>query len=71
MIIGDGTPYSEDARALFSRYLPVRNVDELRLTTRETDVLGFVHERYAQYFRNVRVEGGEYLIHLRNGAGSG
>ncbi|MFY7794780.1 MAG: M4 family metallopeptidase, partial [Chitinophagaceae bacterium] len=68
MIIGDGTPYSGDARALFSRYLPIRNVDELRLTTRETDALGFVHERYAQYFRKVRVEGGEYLIHLRNGA---
>jgi len=68
MIIGDGTPYTGDARALFSRYLPIRNVDELRLTNRETDALGFVHERYAQYFRKVRVEGGEYLIHLRNGA---
>lgn len=67
MVLGDGMPYGGDARALFSRYLPVRDVDELRLTARETDALGFVHERYAQYFRQVRVEGGEYLIHLRNG----
>jgi bacillolysin len=67
MILGDGMPYGGDARALFSRYLPVRDVDELRLTARDTDALGFVHERYAQYFRQVRVEGGEYLIHLRNG----
>jgi bacillolysin len=68
MILGDGSPYAGDARTLFTRYLPLRDVDELRLIGKETDALGFVHERYAQYYRKVRVEGGEYLIHLRNGS---
>jgi Zn-dependent metalloprotease/chitodextrinase len=67
LIPGDGRPYDGDAGGLFRRYLPLRDGDEWRLVSRESDAYGFVHERYAQYYRQVRVEGGDFVLHLRNG----
>ncbi|MBM3443331.1 MAG: hypothetical protein FJX89_11610, partial [Bacteroidetes bacterium] len=66
-IPGNGMPYTGNARELFAQHLPLRGEDELRLISKETDGIGFVHERYAQYYRQVRVEAAEYVIHHRNG----
>src|SRR5688572_19453195 len=34
---------------------------------KETDVLGYVHSRYQQYYKNIKVEGGEYIVHEKGG----
>jgi len=41
--------------------------EELRLLRRETDPLGFSHERFQQYYRGVKVEHGQYSTHERSG----
>lgn len=41
--------------------------EELKPLTQEIDRLGYVHQRYAQFYRNVPVEYGAYTVHSRNG----
>ncbi|MBL7774476.1 MAG: hypothetical protein JNK89_00650, partial [Saprospiraceae bacterium] len=41
--------------------------DELRLYRTDVDDLGFTHYRYHQYFRGVRVDGAELLLHEKDG----
>ena len=45
----------------FSKY------DKLELIKSETDKLGITHQRYNQYHRGVRIVGGEFLIHEKEG----
>ncbi|WMJ74202.1 M4 family metallopeptidase [Cytophagaceae bacterium ABcell3] len=40
---------------------------KLREKKREKDALGFVHIKYQQYYEDVEVEGGEYILHTQNG----
>jgi bacillolysin len=37
--------------------------ENLILYRSESDNLGFVHNRYQQYYKNIKVEMGEYLTH--------
>jgi len=46
--------------------LKMNNNDSLRLTKESTDNLGITHQRYQQYYKGIRIEGGEYLLHGRN-----
>ncbi len=41
--------------------------DELVPYRTDTDALGFTHRRYQQYHKGVRVEGGELLLHEKDG----
>ncbi len=41
--------------------------DELRRYRSETDELGFTHHRYQQYYKGLKVIGGELLFHEKNG----
>ncbi|MFD1467717.1 M4 family metallopeptidase [Hymenobacter caeli] len=44
-------------------------VDDKMLPTRvETDALGFTHQKYAQYYKGIRVEHAAYTVHARGGA---
>lgn len=37
--------------------------DEFRLIKKNTDAWGFTHLKYQQYYKGIKVENGEYLIH--------
>jgi Zn-dependent metalloprotease len=41
--------------------------DELVLYRTDTDALGFTHHRYQQYHQGVHVDGGELLVHEKDG----
>lgn len=43
----------------------------LKISTQKTDNNGIIHYKYAQYHEGVRVEGGELLIHEKNGKAIG
>ena len=59
------TPRSNETAA-FKKNLEMQSDDELRLSRSETDQLGFVHDKFQQYFRKVKVEGAIYSAHSRN-----
>ena len=42
--------------------------DQMVQRTAETDQLGFVHQRFAQYYQGIRVEHADYLVHSKSGA---
>gem|GEM_PF-3177629 len=50
-----------------STLLRLRAEDELRLIKEETDVLGYTHYRYAQYYKGIPVEWGRYYVHTKEG----
>ena len=47
--------------------LGLTDQDELALYRTDKDDLGFVHYRYRQYNRGIKVEGAELLVHEKNG----
>ncbi|MEO5642342.1 MAG: M4 family metallopeptidase [Bacteroidia bacterium] len=47
--------------------LKMQQEDSWKLRRADKDQLGFTHFRYNQYFNEVKVEGGEYLVHEKNG----
>ncbi|WP_276495976.1 M4 family metallopeptidase [Pontibacter litorisediminis] len=57
---------SEAAQTLRS-YLGMGPEEELKLKKQDTDHLGMTHQRYAQYYQQVRVEYGDFTIHSKNG----
>ncbi|WP_027378130.1 M4 family metallopeptidase [Kaistella palustris] len=53
---------------LFKEILKLTAGQELRLVKTENDFSGkFVDEKYQLYFRNIKVEGGVYNVHYKNG----
>jgi Zn-dependent metalloprotease len=74
----DGTPFlirlpvgnrpaASERQQVLRQQLGLGAGEELRLLRRETDPLGFAHERFQQYYRGVKVEHGQYSTHERNG----
>ena len=47
--------------------LALTNADQMVQRTAETDQLGFVHQRFAQYYQGIRVEHADYLVHSKGG----
>ncbi len=47
--------------------LKAKQEDEFRLAKENTDKWGFTHHRYHQYYKGIRVENAEYLLHGKNG----
>ena len=48
--------------------LGLANTDQMVQRAAETDQLGFVHQRFAQYYQGIRVEHADYLVHSKSGA---
>ncbi|GAB3729008.1 hypothetical protein GCM10027594_11110 [Hymenobacter agri] len=48
--------------------LSLTNADQMVQRTAETDELGFVHQRFAQYYQGIRVEHADYIVHSKGGA---
>jgi Zn-dependent metalloprotease len=66
--------FADDAKysgiEIFSVLKPVlqlRSEDTWQQYRTDRDALGFTHNRYQQYLNGVKVKGGEYLVHERNG----
>lgn len=62
------TPFSMlNPAPFFQKLLPLRKEDDLKQVTSVKDELQMTHTRYQQFFKGVKVEGGEYVIHAREG----
>jgi len=78
-LAADGTPalvqfraappaYSlSQARQAFVEQLQLTNDDQMLRPRTETDALGFVHEKYTQYYKGIKVEHATYTLHAKQG----
>ena len=60
-------PALSQAPQVLRQELALTPADELRLLRTETDELGFVHQRYQQYYQGVKVEHGVMSVHAQGG----
>ena len=60
-------PALNNAQQVLRRELALKPADDLRLLRTETDELGFVHERFQQYYQGVKVEHGVVSLHAQGG----
>ncbi len=64
----EGNAYQlSNAKAVLSEQLGLSSDDQLLQTKTEADELGFVHEKYQQYYKGIKVEHGTYSVHARQG----
>ncbi|WP_375436901.1 M4 family metallopeptidase [uncultured Hymenobacter sp.] len=75
----DGTPALIQFRSQASTYalsqarqalveqLQLNSDDQMLRSSTETDDLGFVHEKYSQYYKGVKVEHAAYTLHAKQG----
>ena len=75
----NGTPYLvqfkmsgnayklSEAPAMLRQQLALSSADELLSAKTQTDELGYVHEKYQQYYKGIKVEHGTYSVHARQG----
>ena len=54
------------AQGVFRRHFAMGPEDELRPARSWQDELGYSHDQFQQYYRNIKVEGATYTIHARN-----
>jgi Zn-dependent metalloprotease len=57
-----------DVKGVFVKNLEMQSDDELRMARSERDNLDFVHDKYQQYYKKIKVEGAVYSVHSRNNA---
>lgn len=62
----DGKTSRNQSQAVFRKHFNMGPEDELIPVRSETDPLGFVHDRFQQFYKKVKVEGAEYTIHSKN-----
>jgi len=79
LVAEDGTPafvhfqlgskaYSQsEATKALTDQLQLTKDDQVLQTKVETDQLGFVHQKYDQYYRGIKVEHAAYTVHARRG----
>ncbi|MBC6605981.1 M4 family metallopeptidase [Hymenobacter sp. BT188] len=64
----EGKSYQmSEARKALSEQLELTADDQFQSAKIETDPMGFVHEKFEQYYKGIRVEHGEYTVHARQG----
>jgi len=65
----EGAAYKmSEASAVLREQLQLSNDDQMVQAKTEADELGFVHEKYNQYYKGVKVEHSTYTLHGRQGA---
>ena len=52
--------------AVLKKNLEMQGDDELRPDRTDSDQLGFVHDKFQQYYKKIKVEGAVYSVHSRN-----
>ncbi|RSK37412.1 M4 family metallopeptidase [Hymenobacter metallilatus] len=63
---GNGYPLSS-AQAILREQLQLTPDDHMVATKAEADQVGFVHEKYQQYYKGIKVEHATYSVHARRG----
>jgi len=63
----DANKKVQDAVSFLKAVLHAKPEDELRLIKQTTDKLGITHHLYKQYYKGIKVENAEYLVHGKNG----
>jgi Zn-dependent metalloprotease len=58
---------SKDNAGLLEAFLKLPKGYDLRFFKQETDNIGFIHQEYKQYYKDVPVENGVYKTHIKNG----
>ncbi len=56
----------DNARGVFQQRFEMQTEDELRGDKSENDQIGYTHDKYQQYYKNVKVEGAVYTAHSKN-----
>ena len=56
----------DNARGSFQQRFEMQAEDDLRGDKSEKDQIGFTHDKYQQYYKNVKVEGAVYTVHSKN-----
>ena len=56
-----------DAISFLKNTLQTTTADSFGLENETTDELGMIHQRYQQYYKGIKVENIEYLLHGKNG----
>ncbi len=54
-----------DGEQVLRQQLALGTDDQMLPTRAETDALGFTHQKYAQYYKGIRVEHAEYTVHAK------
>jgi Zn-dependent metalloprotease len=67
LILVSDSETATNGAAIFPKYFEMQPSDAFRTKKTETDRLGFVHEKYTQFYKNVEVEGGVFSIHSLRG----
>jgi bacillolysin len=57
----------KDASVLLKNMLQTKTDDGFQLTKESKDNYEITHQRYQQYYKGVKVEGSEYLVHSKKG----
>ncbi len=60
--------FSNQAKAILHEYLPVTKDDRFVKIASHTDNIGYVNDKYQQYFKNIKVEYAVYNVHAKNNA---
>jgi len=55
-----------NAGEALGKNLEMKAEDELKPEKSEKDQLGFIHDKYQQYYKKIKVEGAVYSVHSRN-----
>jgi bacillolysin len=64
----DGPAYTlSQARQALKEQLQLTADDQMLRPRTETDPLGFVHEKYTQYYKGIKVEHATYTLHAKQG----
>ncbi|MBC6697419.1 M4 family metallopeptidase [Hymenobacter puniceus] len=61
----------QDASTVLRDQLQLTSDDQLLPAKSEADQLGFVHEKYQQYYKGIKVEHATYSVHARQGQVAG
>lgn len=55
---------SSNVSLFLKSVLNTKKDDELRIIKTQTDELGFTHQKFQQYYKEIKVEGGEFMVHI-------
>lgn len=58
---------TKNASVFFKNLLQLKQDDELRLIKESKDDLGISHNKYQQFYKGIKVENSEFLLHSKNG----
>ncbi|MFM7838917.1 MAG: hypothetical protein ACKO6K_05070, partial [Chitinophagaceae bacterium] len=67
LVVDDSRSPRSQAQGLFQKYFDLRSEDALKAKSSSFDELGFTHDAYQQYYKQVKVEGAIYTVHSRRG----